>query len=141
MGTRLHAFAAEAIRLRQRLPQNNSALNMFVNDCIGYRMTPEVLLYYSENAFGSADAAGFYDNTLRISDLKSGTNPASFVQLEIYTSFFCMEYKVNPNDIEIILRIYQNNEVRETNPEPETIFRTMSTIKRFDELIRGRSDG
>lgn len=138
MGTRLHAFAAEAIRLRMKLPQTNSAINMFVNDCIGYRMNPEVVLYYSEYAFGSADAIGFFDKTLRISDLKTGTSPGSFTQLEIYAAFFCLEYQTNPNDIEMVLRIYHENEVRESYSSPETIFRIIGTIKRFDDIIRTR---
>ena len=55
-GTELHAFAAHAIRLGQKLPKSQKTLNMYVNDAIGYKMTPEQILYYSENCFGTADA-------------------------------------------------------------------------------------
>ena len=45
MGTRLHAFAAECIDLRQRLPKSRKTLNMYVNDAIGYNLKPEQVLY------------------------------------------------------------------------------------------------
>ena len=38
------------------------ALNMFVNDAIGFKMTSEQVLYYSDNSFGTADAILFKDN-------------------------------------------------------------------------------
>ena len=69
-GTRLHAFAAECITLRQKLPKSKKTLNAYVNDAIGFRMIPEMVLYYSENCFGTADAISFNDDLLRIHDLK-----------------------------------------------------------------------
>ena len=39
-GTRLHEFAAEAIRLNRR-QGGRDTLSMYVNDAIGYKMTPE----------------------------------------------------------------------------------------------------
>lgn len=53
------------------------SVNAFVNDAIGYRMDPEVLLYYSDNAFGTADAISFIDGVLRIFDLKTGKHPVN----------------------------------------------------------------
>ena len=44
-GTALHAFAAQCIKLGQRLPKSQKTLNMYVNDAIGYKMTPEQILY------------------------------------------------------------------------------------------------
>ena len=35
-GTVLHEFAAQCIRLGQRLPKSQKTLNMYVNDAIGY---------------------------------------------------------------------------------------------------------
>lgn len=35
-GTALHAFAAQCIKLGQRLPKSQKTLNMYVNDAIGY---------------------------------------------------------------------------------------------------------
>ena len=69
-GTTLHAFASECIKLRQKLARKNKTLNMYVNDAIDDRMTPEQVLYYSDNCFGTADALGFSDDILRIYDLK-----------------------------------------------------------------------
>ena len=76
MGTRLHAFAAEAIDLGRKQPKNKETLNMYINDAIGFKMTPEVVLFYSENCFGTADAISFRNDKLRIHDLKTGTIPA-----------------------------------------------------------------
>ena len=78
-GTELHDFAAICIKLNQKLPKSQKTLNMYVNDAIGYKMTPEQILYYSDNCFGTADAICFRDNFLRIHDLKTGKIPAHFV--------------------------------------------------------------
>ena len=48
-GTELHDFAAKAINLGVKLPKAKKTLNMYVNDAIGYSMTPEQVLYYSPN--------------------------------------------------------------------------------------------
>lgn len=88
-GTRLHAFAAECITLRQKLPKSKKTLNAYVNDAIGFRMIPEMVLYYSENCFGTADAISFNDDLLRIHDLKTGAVPAHMEQLFIYAALLC----------------------------------------------------
>lgn len=116
-GTRLHEFAKECIELGIKLPRTEKTLNMFVNDAIGFRMTPEQGLYYSENCFGTADAISFNRNLLRIHDLKTGATKSSMTQLELYAALFCLEYNVNPDTIDIELRIYQNDEVWIHNPE------------------------
>lgn len=110
-GTVLHEFAAQCIRLGQKLPKSKKTLNMYVNDAIGYRMTPEQPLFYSENCFGTPDTISFRNNLLRIHDFKSGVVPAHMEQLMIYAAFFCLEYHVDPGDIETELRIYQSDEV------------------------------
>lgn len=134
-GTVLHAFAAQCIQLGQKLPKSQKTLNMYVNDAIGYKMTPEQILYYSENCFGTADSISFRSRLLRIHDLKTGMIPAHMEQLEIYAALFCLEYKVNPADIEIELRLYQNNEVLYHNPTVEDIVPIMDKIKTFDKII------
>lgn len=134
-GTRLHDYACESIKLRIKLPDTTKTLNMYVNDAIGYRMTPEQTLFYSFNCFGTADAISFNDNLLRIHDLKTGVSPTSFAQLEIYAALFCLEYDVDPNEIDIELRIYQLNEVRVEIPNPEDILYIMEKIKVFDRRI------
>lgn len=134
-GTRLHAFAKEAIELGVRLPRGERTLNMYVNDAIGFKMTPEQILYYSNNAFGTADAISFRKDMLRIHDLKTGATPASMCQLEIYEALFCLEYKVNPRDIHSELRIYQSNQVQVENPDPAVIIAMMDQIIEFDKII------
>lgn len=92
-GTELHAFAAQAIRHGIKLQKSAKTLNMYVNDAIGFKMTPEQVLYYSENCFGTADAISFRNDFLRIHDLKTGTVPAHMEQLRIYAALFCLEYQ------------------------------------------------
>ena len=134
-GTELHAFAAQCIRLGQKLPKSQKTLNMYVNDAIGFRMTPEQPLFYSENCFGTADAISFRKDMLRIHDYKSGAIPAHIEQLEIYAALFCLEYKIKPADIEMELRIYQNNQILYENPTAETIVPIMDKIITFDKVI------
>lgn len=134
-GTQLHDFAAKAIRLGIKLPKNRNTLNAYVNDAIGYRMTPEQILYFSDNAYGTADAIGFRDGLLRIHDLKTGVVQASMNQLLVYDALFCLEYKYKPDEIAIENRIYQNNDILVANPDPNDIFRVMDTIIRFDKII------
>ncbi len=132
-GTELHEFAATCIRLRQRLPKQPKTLNMYVNDVIGYCMDPEVLLFYSPNCFGHADAIGIRKNFLRIFDLKTGITPASMEQLMIYNALYCLEYKVKPTALDgIELRIYQNDQVLCCNPDPMEILDICDKIVQFD---------
>lgn len=135
MGTRLHEFACEAIRLGIKLPKTQKTLNMYVNDAIGFRMETEQPLVYSENCFGTADAISFRDNLLRIHDLKTGTSSVSVTQLEIYAAMFCLEYDINPNDIGMELRIYQNDNVLIHDPAREDILYIMDKIITFDKEI------
>lgn len=136
-GTELHALAHDLIRLGVKLPEVRKTLNEYVNDGIGYRMTSEVILMYSDNAFGTADTIGFNSKNmfLRIHDLKTGRSQATMTQLEIYAALFCLEYKFNPNDIGIELRIYQNNNVVVHAPETDKIFHLMDKIVTFDKRI------
>lgn len=134
-GNELHEFAHNAIRLGVKLPRTPSTLNSYVNDAIGFRMSPEQVLYYSPNCFGTADAIGFRNNLLRVHDLKTGIVPASERQLEVYAALFCLEYKFNPFEISMELRIYQSNEVNIFNPDPDVIMHIMDRIRVFDRRI------
>ena len=134
-GTILHEFAAQCIQLGQKLPKSKKTLNMYVNDAIGYKMTPEQILYYSDNCFGTADAICFRDGLLRIHDLKTGAIPARIDQLEIYAALFCLEYKVKPGEIDMELRIYQNNEIMYHEPTVEDIAPIMDRIITSDKII------
>lgn len=135
LGTRLHAFAAEAINLGIRQAKSKKTINMYINDAIGFKMSTEVVLFYSENFFGTADAICFKDNFLRIHDLKTGKTPVHMEQLMTYAALFCLEYKVKPAEIEMELRIYQNDEVIFHNPEPEEINDIIDKIVHLDNLI------
>lgn len=134
-GTKLHAFAAECIRLGQKLPRTQQTLNMYVNDAIGFKMTPEQILYYSPNCFGTADTIIFRSNFLRIHDLKTGETPAKMEQLLIYAALFCLEYGIKPSEIRTELRIYQNDQVFCHNATVEDIFPVMDRIMTFDKII------
>jgi hypothetical protein len=134
-GTILHDFACQCITLGQKLPKSQKTLNMYVNDAIGFKMKPEQVLYYSDNCFGTADAIIFRNNLLRIHDLKTGVTRAHMEQLEIYAALFCLEYNKKPSDIDMELRIYQNNEIIVHNPTVEDILPIMDKIITFDKII------
>lgn len=115
-GTEEHAFAAAAIKLGHRLPEEPpTTMSLYVNDCIGWRMKPEVPLYWSDFCFGTADAIGFLERQLilRVSDLKNGKNRTTFDQLVTYAALFCLEYEFpRPWELDIQLRIYQGNGIK-----------------------------
>ena len=135
MGTRLHEWAKQTIDLGLKQPRSKKTLYAYVNDAIGYKMDTEVVLFYSERFFGTADAISFRNNFLRIHDLKTGKEPASIEQLEVYAALFCLEYRVKPHDIEMELRIYQNDEVIYLNPSPDDIQKIMDKIVHLDKMF------
>lgn len=135
-GTELHDFAAQCIKLGQKLPRSKKTLNMYVNDAIGYHMTPEQPLYYSENCFGTADAISFRNGLLRIHDLKTGVTPTHIEQLLVYAALFCLEYRTKPAEIETELRIYQNDEVLVHSPGVDEIAPIIDKIITFDKLLK-----
>jgi hypothetical protein len=139
-GTQLHDLAHKAIVLGIKLHTSNKTMSKYVNDAIGYKMTPEQPLYYSDNCFGTADTIGFSTThksrpMLRIHDLKTGVTPASVHQLEVYAAIFCLEYGISPYDIDMEFRIYQNDEVQVWIGDPNTIAEIMDTIVEFDTRI------
>lgn len=137
-GTEEHAFAERAIALGHRLPDEPRTMNLYVNDCIGWRMKPEVKLFWSNWCFGSADALGFYQSQmlLRISDLKTGKGPVKMDQLIVYAALFCLEYEFpRPWELDIELRIYQKNRVELHVPEGDEVFRAMDRILTGTRLI------
>lgn len=140
-GTRLHELANELISLKVKLPKSNKTLNMYVNDAIGYGMTPEQVLYYSPFCFGTTDAI-LYDEKkryLRIHDLKTGQTPAHMEQLEIYAALFYLEYgeelMFKPNGENIELRIYQSDQVEVAYPESSEILELADKIVIFSEML------
>ena len=135
LGSELHELAHDLIKHNVKLPDEEKTLNMFVNDAIGYKMESEQVLLYSENCFGTADAICFRNDILRIHDLKTGELKTHMEQLMIYAALFCLEYKVKPHDIQIVLRIYQNNEIVELEPDPDDIVHIMDRIISADKII------
>ena len=159
VGTILHEYAEKRIRYRLRMykTDKNSVLmhlldkgippsvidldymydNLlhYVNDAIGFRMDPEVVLYYSDNCFGTTDAIYYRDKELRIHDYKSGKSTPHIEQPIIYASLFCLEYGIKPKDISTKLRIYQADDMIENNPEPEELEHAMKQIIALDKII------
>ena len=135
-GTELHDFAASCIKLGQKLPNSVKALNMYVNDAIGFKMKPEQVLLYSEHCFGTTDCISFRNKFLRIHDLKTGMIPGHMEQLKVYVALFCLEYRIDPKDIEIELRIYQFDQIAIENPNPDEILAICDKIVHFDKVIK-----
>lgn len=141
MGTKLHEWAAETIKLGLKQPKSKKTIYSYVNDAIGFKMETEVVLFYSERFFGTADAISFRNGVLRIHDLKTGTRLTHMEQLEIYAALFCLEYKIKPGEIEIELRIYQNDEVIVHNPTAEDILPIMDKIVHTNKLLENIERG
>lgn len=138
-GTKLHALACQCIELGIKLPDIPKTLNMYVNDCIGYRLSPEVVLYYSPNCFGTADAIGYDKNVLRIFDLKNGVTKAYMTQLEIYAALFFLEYgdrRIKLDKTTIELRIYQSNKCLVEEGNKARISQIMGSIITKDRRIK-----
>lgn len=136
MGDKYHAYAQQAIELKLKQPDNGTTISMYVNDAIGFRMEAEIPLTYSDVCFGTCDSICFRNNVLRIHDLKTGKHPADMMQLKIYAAIFCYEYNYMPDQIEIILRIYQNDAIEELVADPAEIYWVMDRIKTLSELIQ-----
>ena len=137
-GSQLHEWAKQTIDLRIRQPKSKQTLYSYVNDAIGFRMSTEVVLYYSNRFFGTADAISFSRNTLRIHDLKTGKSGKiedHMDQLEVYAALFCLEYKIRPGDIDIELRVYKNDEICIHKPTTEDIVPIMDKIVHLDKLL------
>lgn len=134
-GTRLHAWAAETIKLGIKQPKSTKTISAYVNDAIGFKMDTEVVLFYSDYFFGTADAISFRNGILRIHDLKTGVSPVKMEQLEIYAALFCLEYKIKPGEIEMELRIYQNDEVLVHKPTAEDILPIMDKIIHLNKIL------
>ena len=166
IGTLLHEFACKRIKYNMRLKKHDKDSVLFylidhgipinaidydyifenllyyVNDAIGYRMDPEVILYYSDNCFGTADAVSFSKNLLRIHDLKTGRLPAHMEQLQVYAALFCLEYDKKPSDIDMELRIYQPDALVTVRPEVDEIVPIIDAIISNDKfLTKIKSEG
>lgn len=130
-------FGLSIIKDIKKLPKEVfETLKIYINDAIGFGMDPEVVLFYSERFFGTADAISFRNNILRIHDLKTGELAASMDQLLVYVALFCLEYNIKPSELDDIeLRIYQSTEITIHNPAIEEIVPIMDKIMHLDKLI------
>ena len=138
MGTRIHAWAKETIDLGIKQPRSNKTLYAYVNDAIGYKMSTEVVLYYSDYFFGTADAISFRNNVLRIHDLKTGSSGKienHIEQLEVYAALFCLEYRIKPGEIKMELRVYKSDEVLVHTPTAEDILPIMDKIISLNKIL------
>ena len=135
MGTILHEWAKKTIDLGIKQPRTKKTLYAYVNDAIGYKMSTEVILFYSPRFFGTADAISFRNNTLRIHDLKTGKCPVHMEQLLVYAALFCLEYKVKPYEISFELRIYQNDDIMVMNPTAEDIVPIIDKIVHLEKVL------
>ena len=138
MGTRLHAWAKETIDLGIKQPRSKKTLYAYVNDAIGFKMSTEVVLYYSDYFFGTADAISFRDGMLRIHDLKTGKSgkiESHIEQLEVYAALFCLEYKGKPGEINMELRLYKQDEVLIHKPTAEDILPIMDKIIHLNKML------
>lgn len=159
IGTLVHEYACKRITHRMRLKKHDQDglvfylidhgipenlidddylfenLLYYVNDAIGYRMDPEVILYYSDNCFGTTDAISYSKNFLRIHDLKTGRTPAHIEQLEVYAALFCLEYGKKPSEIDMELRIYQPDNLVVFKPEVDDIVPIMDKIISHDKFL------
>ena len=145
LGTALHEVAQKRIKYGFKLSRNDkkaviidileAGVPELVLSTVDFDAVFEKILYYSDFCFGTADTIAFRDNFLRIHDLKTGLMPAHIEQLEIYASLFCLEYKIKPVDIQMELRIYQNNEVLIHNPEVDEIVPIMDQIIAYNKFI------
>lgn len=117
---------------------------MYVNDAVAFKMTPEVVLRYSDYIYGTTDAIKYEEESrfLRIHDYKSGTTPAHVEQVLIYAALFCLEYAIKPTSIQSELRIYQNSEPIIYVPAAEEIIQYAETIITFDNhMTKMREEG
>lgn len=135
MGSRLHQWAKDTIDLGIKQPRSKKTIYSYVNDAIGFKMDTEVVLFYSERFFGTADAISFRNNFLRIHDLKTGQRPVHMEQLYVYAALFCLEYRVKPGEIDMELRIYQNDEIIVDNPTAEDILPIMDKIIHLNKIL------
>lgn len=145
-GTEMHELAKLLIKKRVKL-RGTHTFAAYVNDAIGYKMDPEVVLAYQPDIhidpvfFGTCDAIKYdsRNKVLRIHDLKTGIHPGHMNQLKIYAVLFFLEYgklyRVKPHDVTIELRIYQNDIILKEIADPVQISTFMDKAKHDANLV------
>ena len=104
------------------------AVKFYINDGIGYKMTVEQPVVYSDKIYGTMDTVCFNDNLLRIHDLKTGSHEADMEQLEVYAALFCLEYDFKPSELEFELTLYQWDGKVVHNPTVENLLPIIDAI-------------
>lgn len=143
MGTRLHAWAEETIKLGlTQSTRSNKILSCYVNDAIGFRMEPEKLLFHTKYCYGTADSIIFEPRKriLRVHDLKTGVTKPHDDQLKVYCALWCLSNGMEPEQITFICRFYQRPEVVEFRPDPSEIRGIMNIILQWESILE-REDG
>lgn len=160
IGTILHKYAADRIFYREKMKKSDISgvkfdllrngipeyaielqmifptLMSYVNDAIGFQMDSEILLYYSDYCFGTADAIQVEGDTLRIHDLKTGVRQAKMRQLMVYAALFYLEYGIKPEKMRTELRIYQMDEMLVCEPDSVDIREVMKKIVDKDRVLQ-----
>ena len=135
-GVEHHRYAAICIEERIVQDDETTTVGLYINQCIQYKMSSEVVLFYSPNAFGTVDAIAYRHRRLRISDLKTGATRVSEHQLEVYAALFFLEYEIDPFSVrDIELRIYQDGQCRPYIGDPYFIKGIMDKIVQFDGIL------
>lgn len=139
MGTKFHELAETLIKMGVEQNPNGNHFCHYVNDALGYRMTPEQVLVYSPYIYGTTDAIAYRDNWLRIQDLKMGKS-GSIEQLLIYAALFCLEYNIDPERMKSIeLAMYKPEGLIEEQPFGVDIREKMDTIQHVNEVAEKES--
>ncbi|AWN05955.1 RecB-like exonuclease/helicase [Streptomyces phage CricKo] len=144
-GTRLHETAARCISdgIELREDGRYPILALYVNHAIEFGMTPEQMLFYSANAYGTADAISFdeMEGFLRIHDLKTGLSKVTMDQLYVYAAFFCLEYGYKPFQIHGELRVYQGDTITEEILNRSYLSEIYDTILMANAVIEEHTNG
>jgi Protein of unknown function (DUF2800) len=135
-GMEQHRYAAICIEEGIVQDDETTTVGLYINQCIQYKMSSEVVLFYSPNSFGTVDAIAYRYRRLRISDLKTGVTRVSVNQLVVYAALFCLEYEIDPFSIrDIELRIYQDSCVQLYEGDPYVVRSVMDKIVMFDGIL------
>lgn len=112
-----------------------STVKTYINDCVALKMDTEVLVDFSDNFFGTADAIRFDGKALKVFDLKTGSSPAKIEQPLIYACLYLLKYRLAAESISVEVRIYQNNDILRAIPEPNDLIPIMNKIIHFDSIM------
>jgi len=119
-------------------PEFIENIRAYVNDAIGYKMYPEVVLYFTDEFFGTTDALIFNEKErlLRVHDLKTGVSIVHVEQLMGYAALFCLEQNIDPLTINYELRIYQGNDILVATPDGNDVKQFVDQYLAFDKEVK-----